>query len=252
MSRLVNIDGVIYRKNIINDFDATGFQTTNIELIKVLEARSRQALLITAVSNNAVSKMSNNPQPSMGDINATDQILGKLSERFMKVDSSGGSISVILDTDVAYGTQFTIQREGANTVFIQTIDTSDISGQSNIPLNNDYDSVTVLYTSTGYVVLNFNSALLGKGSVESISINTSTDVGVETYEADTSGGDVVVTLTTTGTPKGKIWNVKKMDAANMMTVDTESGTIDGVADVDVFDSQTSLSFQFDGTNFIII
>lgn len=34
---LVNINGVIYRKNLIVDYDATGYMTTKCELIKVLE-----------------------------------------------------------------------------------------------------------------------------------------------------------------------------------------------------------------------
>lgn len=35
--RVVNINGVLYRKNVITDFDATGYETTRVELYKVLE-----------------------------------------------------------------------------------------------------------------------------------------------------------------------------------------------------------------------
>ena len=35
--RFVNINGVLYKKNIINEYDATGNETTQVELLKVLE-----------------------------------------------------------------------------------------------------------------------------------------------------------------------------------------------------------------------
>ncbi len=37
MSTLVNINGVLYRKNLISDYDANGYETTKVELYKVLE-----------------------------------------------------------------------------------------------------------------------------------------------------------------------------------------------------------------------
>jgi hypothetical protein len=36
-STLVNINGVLYRKNLITDYDANGYETTKVELYKVLE-----------------------------------------------------------------------------------------------------------------------------------------------------------------------------------------------------------------------
>lgn len=36
-SKLVNINGVLYRKNIVSDFDANGYETTKVELYKVIE-----------------------------------------------------------------------------------------------------------------------------------------------------------------------------------------------------------------------
>ena len=36
-STLVNVNGVLYRKNVITDYDANGYETTKVELYKVLE-----------------------------------------------------------------------------------------------------------------------------------------------------------------------------------------------------------------------
>ena len=36
-SSLVNVNGVLYRKNVITDYDANGYETTKVELYKVLE-----------------------------------------------------------------------------------------------------------------------------------------------------------------------------------------------------------------------
>lgn len=36
-SRLVNINGVLYRKNLIIDYDVNGYEIIKVELYKVLE-----------------------------------------------------------------------------------------------------------------------------------------------------------------------------------------------------------------------
>ena len=41
-STLVNINGVLYRKNLISDYDANGYETTKVELYKVLETTEIQ------------------------------------------------------------------------------------------------------------------------------------------------------------------------------------------------------------------
>ena len=41
-SSLVNINGVLYRKNLITDYDANGYETTKVELYKVLETTQTQ------------------------------------------------------------------------------------------------------------------------------------------------------------------------------------------------------------------
>ena len=41
-STLVNINGVLYRKNLITDYDANGYETTKVELYKVLETTETQ------------------------------------------------------------------------------------------------------------------------------------------------------------------------------------------------------------------
>ena len=41
-SALVNINGVLYRKNLISDYDANGYETTKVELYKVLETTQTQ------------------------------------------------------------------------------------------------------------------------------------------------------------------------------------------------------------------
>ena len=41
-SALVNINGVLYRKNLITDYDANGYETTKVELYKVLETTQTQ------------------------------------------------------------------------------------------------------------------------------------------------------------------------------------------------------------------
>jgi hypothetical protein len=54
--KLVNINGVLYRKNLIDNFDANGYETTKVELYKVLETTEiaiPQPAISTGIPNRA-------------------------------------------------------------------------------------------------------------------------------------------------------------------------------------------------------
>jgi len=98
----------------------------------------------------------------------------------------------------------------------------------------------------------------GSGSVVEITTDTTTVGVVDTYKADTSSNDITVTLDPLVYNIGEICNIKKTHANNTLTV--EGGldgfglatTIDDDNEQIITSKDTSISCQFDGTNFIII
>lgn len=156
MSRLVNIEGVVYRKNLIQDFDATGYQTTLMELIKVLEATPRQAMSISPIgSSDLVMKMGNS-SPLTTANTAADLTLDRNSSTLLTADCSAAARTITLDIDVPEGTEFTIMRTGTTDLLkpmtVQTSDTSTISGNANLVYTNEFDVVTVIFTGGLYYI----------------------------------------------------------------------------------------------------
>ena len=121
-------------------------------------------------------------------------------------------------------------------------------------MKNNFDSVTCINTENGWVTTSIASLNNYNGGqlVETITATQTASILVDTYLVDTSSGAVVLTLPTATTLVGKIWNIKLIDATNILTIIGATGTIDGAVDADLTALNDSLTIQFDGTNFKII
>jgi len=149
MKRLANVDGVVFRKNIITDFDATGYETTRVELVKVLEAKQRATRMnlsglgvVRETSSNRVISPITNVSDAFYSVNRTDG-------SFIEVDSSAEAITIELADDNYFGAEITIKRIGANTVTVQA-ETGQIDGNDTLDLTSNYEYMTFIYTSTGW------------------------------------------------------------------------------------------------------
>ena len=92
----------------------------------------------------------------------------------------------------------------------------------------------------------------GAGSIQQIDTSITADESIITYLVDTSSGAVTITFPSDATI-GKIWNVKVLDNTNeciLATVGTE--TIDGYTDIKIEQVNTTISIQWDGSNYKII
>lgn len=69
--------------------------------------------------------------------------------------------------------------------------------------------------------------------------------------ADTSSGPFTVTLPSAVTST-KVVIVKKLGAANTLTVASAAGTIDGSTTIPVTAAYTALSFVADGANWMVV
>lgn len=65
----------------------------------------------------------------------------------VNVDTSGGTVTVTLPDAPSNEPEFTIKRDGANTVTIDTAGTENIDGSTSLDLTNDNDFITVAYDS---------------------------------------------------------------------------------------------------------
>ena len=108
----------------------------------------------------------------------------------------------------------------------------------------------------------------GAGGATAVKITSETDQfvyakvrSVSTTQSLTNGDSIVlgtagaggITLTLPAPTSGKIFNIKKVDAApGSITISAPSGTIDGVASKTVTSQYDSLTITSDGTNFFII
>lgn len=87
-------------------------------------------------------------------------------------------------------------------------------------------------------------------SIQTVTENYTVTSDDYTILVDTSAGDITITLNTPDT--GKVYNIKKIDAANTLTIDGNGALIDGSATVTVTALNENTQIQFDGTNYVII
>ena len=124
-----------------------------------------------------------------------------------------------------------IIRSGVENVFLLNSNNQEI-GESNITI--------------------INNEIRGAGSIQQIDTSITADEKISTYLVNTSSGAVTITFPSDATI-GKIWNVKVLDNTNeciLATAGTE--TIDGYTDIKIEQVNTTISIQWDGSNYKII
>lgn len=255
MSRLVNVEGVVYRNNVISDYDSTGFETTKHELVKVLEASPRK--VITLVGGEATDiplPIGNYPSNTTTEITTTST-LSRTSNNMIVANSSGGAITITIDpTTIDNNREFTFLRQGANDVTIAP-STGTLSGLSSVVLRNDFDTITITLLDDILVIKNFDSATIGTGAVTTITTDTSTSASIETYVCDMSVGDITLTLMVDAAPIGKTWIVKRQGVLNNLTItndDPSTWPIDGSSSIPIYGDNISRTFKKTLTGIIVI
>lgn len=150
MRRLVNVDGVVFRKNIINDFDATGYETTMVQLVKVLEANQRATRTQLSLSDVISS------EPTMRVVNPTTETstafntITRQDGSYVEADSSSEEITIELADDNYLGSEVTVKRIGAGFNVVVQAETGNIDGAATYTLSSNYQSQTFIFTSNGW------------------------------------------------------------------------------------------------------
>jgi hypothetical protein len=74
-----------------------------------------------------------------------------------------------------------------------------------------------------------------------------------TIVVDSTSGNITINLPTSGIPTGQIYVIKKIVAANSVTIDPlGSGTLDGLGNLVLSTQWSKVTVQFDGANYIIL
>ena len=122
-----------------------------------------------------------------------------------------------------------------------------IGGVTNVTLINT-DGANVTESNVFYI----NGELIyGGGAVVEKNANFEASNAVRYYEVDTSAGNVVISFG--DLQEGKIWNFKKMTAANQMEIKpTSPMTIDDQTSLVYSAQYTNVKVMFDGEQLIII
>ena len=235
-------DGAYFRLNKIENYNP-GNPITKCEFLKLKDVDAFVPDTTTAtggiqflaaiqtpvfVSANNIQRQGNNYTNRNQQVNGENNYIS-YNARF--VDINGNNNNVFSEAE-----NVTIQGDG-NTI---------LAGLSNIQLINT-NNVTVNESNVTYI----NGELRGAGSVENINTSTAANERVQTYIADTSGGNIVVSLPTEPTT-GKIWNFKKTTAPNTLQLRATPKTIDGSLTLNINKKDIAITIQFDGNNYIII
>ena len=251
MSRLVNINGSVFRKNLISDFDATGYSTTKCELVKILDSNSKKTYEISlppGYSDQTV-RMSNNPSENIGVSTDVDTIINYKDSSTTLVNINPVSLgTVTLSTFMPNGTRKTIENLNGGDLTISTDggikeDSLYISGFEEINLSGAYARMTfVIYDNVWRIESSGGSSYINNVETSSISSDTTAEIGVTTYLCDTSSNDITVTLPIANIPNGKRWTFKKTSNNSNLFVKGISNGEEGFYEIDGDEDGVTVEF----------
>lgn len=147
MRRLCNIDGVVYRKNLVKDYLSGANQPVKCELIKVVAGNSRSTYQVGAPE--IFKPPITNTRPT-----TTTSTAARAEEPYVPADSTSGNVTITLPADPSPGQEFVVKKMvTANFVYI-VVDggVKTIDGATLYRLTAKYASATVVYDGTNYLV----------------------------------------------------------------------------------------------------
>jgi hypothetical protein len=158
------------------------------------------------------------------------------------------------DGNVGIGTASPSTRlhvDGAVTVAGLISGVTDPTAASDAATKNYVDSITSVGTLTS---LDVDGPLNLSITTVTNAMTPHTITAEYTILGDTNGGDVTVVLpnATLAPILGRVYNIKKIDAANSLIINSAGGNIDGVPSKTITAHWVGVTVQSDGTNWYII
>lgn len=220
---LWNIKGTIYRINQIREYNANGDNTTWCELVRINRGNSPKIFTSTT-----------------SDVPLRSTVFNSQYEKTIRDFGNDNTISGTSKSILIQGDGNTIN-DGIDNVTLLQVDNYTPPISDVVVIGEAGDTVAI-----GGIVIT------GDDIVKEISASSvNANVNTQTYLADTSSNDIRLILPASP-PKGKFWNVKKLYKAGKVRLDPGALTIDGEDEIFIKNKDTSVTVQFDGTNYIII
>lgn len=140
MRRLCNVDGVLYRKNIIKDWIANTNNLIKCELVRIVAGRSRSGYEVAAPQTFEPAGAPTTTLDTSADI--TPRM------KSIVADTSGGNLTFTFDTTVytyKEGQEWDIALTGANSLIIDIVGGETLSGATSWTFRNEYDAPNIIY-----------------------------------------------------------------------------------------------------------
>jgi hypothetical protein len=173
-----------------------------------------------------------------------------------------GSVSVVDDTEAVVrlsakpDIEYELSVDGTG---LQLRQVRDIGGGafSITPMMSIHDATQeMVFGAAGRLISRGNNSVQVDGalSVEAVNLtgNFNANDSTHVFFANSAGGSLTVTLPTASGRNGRVYTIKKVAAANTVTIASAGGTIDGAASINMttqYDYRTVIS---NGTNWFVI
>jgi hypothetical protein len=130
--KLLQIDGVAYKKNLISDFQANGNQSTMVELIRVIAGKTRRKRTFVPAYSEGVMFEPVSPQTDVGD---TDYDVG-VNDLTIKGEPTASNRTYNIDpTSMIVGARYAIRNQGIRGIIL-TPSSGTINGGASVGITN--------------------------------------------------------------------------------------------------------------------
>jgi len=168
----------------------------------------------------------------------------------VRCSTTSGSYNVTLPAaSTCFGRIHVLKKVTSDINTVTIVPVEQIDGQSNFVLRALNDTIILQSTGSFWNVLSNNLSPV----LTTKTTNYTATYFDSTILVDSTAGNVTITLPTTNIPIGKMYVIKKMVAANTVTIDPQSSaTIDGGSSISLTTQYASKQPQFDGTNYVVL
>lgn len=149
MRRLKMINGVLYRFNLLSDYNIVKDDSYKVELVKVLDVKKASSVEIESPPYVAEIDITNGQKI----VSTVKSEIADNSQKIIIVDSEGDE-DIDLDTKkIGRGKEITIFNKTTNNVTISSLGGETINGSENVVINEENGYVKLMYTGSEYLIV---------------------------------------------------------------------------------------------------
>jgi hypothetical protein len=233
-----------------NDFGIYRYDTSGTLIDRPFNISNATGNITIGATGSAVSTLDLRGSLTLSTLATSTETTLNSTHLTLRCDTSSGSYNVSLPAaSSCFGRIYIIKKITSDTNTVTIIPVESIDSQANVVLRSLNDVVVIQSTGAFWNVV---SSTLSQ-TITTKNGNYAATISDSTILVDSSSGNVTITLPVSSIPIGKIYVIKKMVAANTVTVDPQgTSTIDGASSLSITTQYTATQLQFDGTNYVVI